>query len=59
VVQDIAYRGNVIVYKVKMPSGQKMMASVANATRLLELPICRDDQVSLSWPASAGVLLTH
>ena len=38
---------------------QEMMASVANATRLLELPIGRDDQVSLSWPASAGVLLTH
>jgi putrescine transport system ATP-binding protein len=58
VVQDIAYRGNVIVYKVRMPSGQEMMAAVANATRLIDLPINRDDQVSLSWPASAGGVLT-
>jgi putrescine transport system ATP-binding protein len=59
VVSDIAYRGNVMLYKVKLPSGEELKASTANATRLLDMPIGRDDQVWLSWPPSAGVMLTH
>jgi putrescine transport system ATP-binding protein len=58
-VQDIAYRGNVVVYKVKLATGDELLASVANATRLLELPISRDDAVWLSWPPSAGVMVSH
>jgi len=59
VVEDIAYRGNVIVYRVKLAVGDELMASVANASRLMELPISRGDEVWLSWPATAGVLLSH
>jgi putrescine transport system ATP-binding protein len=59
VVQDIAYRGNVVMYKVRMPSGHDMMASTTNQARLFELPLSRGDEVWLSWVASAGVILTH
>ncbi len=58
-VQDIAYRGNVVVYKVRTPWGADVMASVANQTRLLELPIARGDDVWLAWTPAAGVILTH
>ena len=59
VVEDIAYRGNVIVYRVRLAVGDELMASVANASRLMELPISRGDEVWLSWPAAAGVPLSH
>jgi len=59
VVKDIAYRGNVILYKVRLPSGTEVTASVANQTRLIELPIGWDEDVWLTWAPVAGVLLTH
>jgi putrescine transport system ATP-binding protein len=58
-VQDIAYRGNAVLYRVRLASGKEMIASAANRARLLELPISRDDEVWLTWAPDAGVVLTH
>jgi putrescine transport system ATP-binding protein len=58
-VWDIGYLGDVSIYKVELPDGAQMKASVANVTRLVERPIGWDDEVVLSWAPSAAVLLTR
>jgi len=58
-VSDIAYLGNVSVYKVRLDNGFVMKAQVANLTRLVERPIGWDDRVWLAWTPDAGVVLTH
>jgi putrescine transport system ATP-binding protein len=57
-VSDIAYLGNVSVYKVRLDNGFVMKAQVANLTRLVERPIGWDDPVWLAWTPDAGVVLT-
>jgi putrescine transport system ATP-binding protein len=58
-VWDIGYLGDTSVYKVRLADGTQMKASVANVTRMVERPIRWDDDVLLSWPPSAAVLLTR
>jgi putrescine transport system ATP-binding protein len=58
-VWDIGYLGDVSIYKVRLADGTQMKASVANVTRFVERPIGWDDEVVLSWPPSAAVLLTR
>ena len=57
-VFDIAYLGDLSVYKVRRPDGSFMKASQPNATRLVQRPIGWDDRVWLSFAPDAGVLLT-
>jgi putrescine transport system ATP-binding protein len=58
-VWDIGYLGDKSVYKVRLADGTQMKVSVANVTRIVERPISWDDEVLLSWPPSAAVLLTR
>lgn len=58
-VWDIGYLGRSVIYKVRLDSGMDMKASVVNQTRLVELPIAKDDRVWLTWEPAAGVVLTH
>jgi len=58
-VSDIAYLGNISVYKVRLDNGFVMNAAVANMTRLIERPIGWDDRVWLTWAPEAGVVLTR
>ena len=58
-VLDIGYLGSLSVYQVALDNGTVMRAAVANATRLIEQPIGRDDRVWLSWTSQAGVVLTR
>jgi putrescine transport system ATP-binding protein len=58
-VWDIGYLGDLSVYKVRLDSGLKMTAAVANMTRAIERPIGLDDEVWLSWTVEAGVVLTR
>jgi putrescine transport system ATP-binding protein len=58
-VWDIGYLGDTSVYKVRLADGTELKASVANVTRIVERPIGWDDEVVLSWPPSAAVLLTR
>jgi putrescine transport system ATP-binding protein len=57
-VVEIAYLGNVSVYKVRLDSGFIMKAQVPNLTRSVERPIATDARVWLSWMPDAGVVLT-
>ncbi|MBV9969876.1 MAG: ABC transporter ATP-binding protein, partial [Xanthobacteraceae bacterium] len=58
-VWDIGYLGDKSVYKIRLTDGIEMKASVANVTRVVERPISWNDEVVLSWPPSAAVLLTR
>src|SRR5262249_18534462 len=57
-VAEIAYLGNVSVYKVRLDNGFIMKAQVPNLTRSVERPIGTGDRVWLSWTSDAGVVLT-
>jgi putrescine transport system ATP-binding protein len=58
-VRDIAYLGDLSVYKVALDNGFVMQAAAANLTRLIERPITWDDRVWLTFDASAGIVLTR
>jgi putrescine transport system ATP-binding protein len=57
-VTEIAYLGNVSIYKVRLDNGFIMKARLPNLTRVVERPIGTNDRVWLSWPPDAGVVLT-
>ena len=58
-VENIAYLGDLSVYKVRLDTGLVLKASVANVTRLLERPIDWDDRVWLTWAPDAAMVLTR
>jgi putrescine transport system ATP-binding protein len=61
VVEDIAYMGSHSVYHIRLPSGFKVLASVANSNRQLasdeEQRITWEDEVFVSWSDSCPVVL--
>jgi putrescine transport system ATP-binding protein len=58
-VENIAYLGDMSVYKVRLDTGFILQAAVANVTRLVELPIDWDDRVWLTWAPEAAMVLTR
>jgi putrescine transport system ATP-binding protein len=58
-VRDIAYLGDLSIYKVVLDNGFVMEAATANLTRVIERPISWDDRVWLTWDAAAGMVLTQ
>ena len=54
---DIAYLGNLSTYYVKLANGQMVKAQAANTRRISRRSFTWDDNVWLSWTATAGVLL--
>ena len=57
VVEDIAYMGNLSVYRVRLASGMILRVARTNRARG-EQDITWDDTVHVSWQAGAGVVLT-
>ena len=58
-VHDIAYLGDISLYRVTLEDGSVMTASRANASRRPDRTIERNDKVWLTWAPDAGVLLTR
>ena len=58
-VGDIAYLGDISLYRVRLDDGAVITASRANASRAADRPIGWDDEVWLTWTPDAGVLLTN
>ncbi|MFL6798921.1 MAG: ABC transporter ATP-binding protein [Xanthobacteraceae bacterium] len=58
-VADVAYLGDLSIYKVRLATGFVMKAAVANLMRLIERPISWGDRVWVSWAPDAGVLLSR
>lgn len=56
-VLDIGYLGNITVYHVDIGSGRTMKALEANRSHIVDREITWEDEVWLSWPAAAGILL--
>jgi len=56
-ILDIAYLGHLSTYHVELPGGQIIKAQAANTRRLSARPFTWEDEVWLSWTATAGVLL--
>jgi putrescine transport system ATP-binding protein len=57
IVADIAYLGDLSVYKVRLPSGMLLKASVANTDRQASGLLHRGDTAFLSFAPDAGVLI--
>jgi len=58
VVWDIGYLGNVSTYHVRLADGTTIKAMETNSSKLVERKISWEDEVWLTWPADAGVVLT-
>ena len=58
-VHDIAYLGDISLYKVTLDDGATITASLANASRTVDRPIGWDDKVWITWTPDAGVVLTR
>jgi putrescine transport system ATP-binding protein len=58
-VVDVGYLGDFSAYKVRTHTGLLLKAAVPNLTRLTDRPIGWHDQVWLSWPPEAGIVLTQ
>ena len=58
-VHDIAYLGDVSLYKIALDDGSMMTASRANASRLTDRAFGWEDHVWLTWAPDAGVVLTR
>jgi putrescine transport system ATP-binding protein len=57
-VVDIGYLGGTSIYKVRLNDGAVMKAAVANVTRTGDPAFSAGDEVWLSWPPEAAVVLT-
>jgi putrescine transport system ATP-binding protein len=55
---DIGYLGDAFVYKLRIGDGSLVRALIANAGGM-ERTIGVGEQVWLSWPVDAGIVLTH
>ena len=58
-VRDVAYLGDLSVYRVRLAGGRELKVTQANQTRRLARPIGSDDKVFLAWAPDAGVVLTR
>jgi putrescine transport system ATP-binding protein len=57
-IEEIAYFGSHSVYHVRLPSGFRMLAHVANARRWDSESFTWNDEVWVAWDDLAGVVLT-
>ncbi|MEZ5503569.1 MAG: TOBE domain-containing protein [Halioglobus sp.] len=58
VVEDLAYKGNRSIYRVRAQHGRMLQVSAQNYARSAKLPLEWDDEVYLSWASDCSVVLT-
>ena len=58
VVEDIAYMGDISIYHVRLPSGQKVIATLPNVDRFRKGQPTWGDDVILHWEPDSCVVLT-
>ena len=58
VIDEIAYLGELSVYRVRLPSGTVMRVTAPNRERSARRTLTWEDEVYLSWHPDASVLLT-
>jgi putrescine transport system ATP-binding protein len=57
VVEDIAYLGDISIYHVRLPSGQRIRATLTNTRPLVERPYTWGQTLTLEWDPVSGVVL--
>lgn len=58
-VEDVAYMGNLSVYRLKLPGGRYLLASKANLSRWEEDTINWGEHAWVWWDDTAGVVLAQ
>ncbi|HXP03481.1 MAG TPA: ABC transporter ATP-binding protein, partial [Stellaceae bacterium] len=58
-VLDIGYLGDTSIYQVRVRDGSLVKAAIANVGRGAGRAVTFDDQVWLSWPPEAAIVLTQ
>ena len=58
-VAELGYLGGVSIYKLRIRDDAPVRAAVANVGGNFERPIGIDEQVWLSWPDDAAIVLTR
>ncbi|MGI9302036.1 MAG: ABC transporter ATP-binding protein [Gammaproteobacteria bacterium] len=58
-VQDLAYMGNLSIYRVKLDGGRIVQITTPNQRRLSERDINWDDDVTVSWQPADAIVLTQ
>lgn len=58
-VSDVAYLGDMSIYRVEVAGGRLVEVSVPNLLHSTEREIDWDDPVVLSWPPAAGLVLVE
>jgi len=58
-VYDLAYLGDMTVYRVKMADGQVIQASALNSSRASDDPLTWNDRAWISFQPDAGIVLTR
>jgi putrescine transport system ATP-binding protein len=58
-VEEIAYLGNLSIYRLKLDSGKVLTATRANLSRFDEEAISWDERVWVTWHPTAGVVLSR
>ncbi len=59
IVDEIAYQGNLSVFRIKLTSGKMLRVTKSNRSRRDEDAISWDDHVYISWDDTAGVVLVQ
>jgi putrescine transport system ATP-binding protein len=59
VVDEVAYLGNLSIYRLRLETGKMMQATKANLSRHEEDAISWDEAVWVSWDDTAGVVLSQ
>jgi putrescine transport system ATP-binding protein len=59
IVDEIAYQGNLSIYRIKLATGKIVRITKSNRSRRDEDAISWDDKVYVSWDDSAGVVLAQ
>jgi putrescine transport system ATP-binding protein len=58
-VDEVAYLGNLSIYRLRLPSGRLLRATKANLSRHDEDAISWDESAWVTWDDDAGVVLTQ
>jgi putrescine transport system ATP-binding protein len=59
VVEEVAYLGNLSIYRLRLETGKILSATKANLTRYDDDAISWDEKVWASWNDTAGVVLAQ
>ena len=59
IVDEIAYQGNLSIYRIKLATGKVLRITKSNRSRHDEEAISWDDRVYVSWHDNAGVVLAQ